>query len=45
MNRAQRDLIVLAAGIGVGVGLGMFAGSPQRPEGAGVVADHRQPGS
>ena len=24
MNRAQRDLIVLAAGIGVGVGLGML---------------------
>ena len=44
MNRMQRDLIVLTAGIGVGVGLGMLLSPPQWPGDAGFVADHRQPG-
>ena len=44
MNRAQRDLIVLAAGISVGVGLGMLLAPRSGRGGAGVVANHRQPG-
>lgn len=46
MNRTQRDLILLAAGVGLGVGLGMLlaprSGQETREEirrGAGVAVD------
>ena len=44
MNRTQRDLVLLAAGIGIGVGLGMLLAPRSGRETRRGIAAHCNPG-